>query len=147
MRRLSAIGALLLICVGVALATTLFRSGKAHATGPVQSAPVPTADGKPVKSKSSTSNSRSLTLEYFNGSDDEKFTEIRANAITVQGDTFGHVIWLFLFDQGQLVMYFYLQPSERVVLPLPKAVKFDEVNLENCFGSTQCFAQVNLIGS
>ena len=44
-------------------------------------------------------------------------------------------------------MYFYLQPSERVVLPLPKSVKIDEVNLEVCFGSSQCFAQVNLIGS
>jgi hypothetical protein len=50
-------------------------------------------------------------------------------------------------QQGQVVMYVCLQPSERVVLPPSKPVKVDEVNPETCFGSSQCFAQVNLIAS
>jgi hypothetical protein len=99
-----------------------------------------------VKGTSRGPNSRTLTLEYFNGGDDEKFEPIRASELTVQGDTFGSRVDVYFFSEGQLVMYFYLQPSERVVLPMPKAVKIDEVNLANCFGSSQCFAQVNLIG-
>jgi hypothetical protein len=145
MRRQAVIGALVLVCVGVALGTTLLRSDIANATGLAPT--VATTDGKPVKSKSSGPNSRSLTLEYFNGGDDEKFTSIKASALTIQGDTFGSTTWLYLLSDGQLVSYFYLQPSERVVLSLPKPIKIDEVNLANCFGSIQCFAQVNLIGS
>ena len=106
--------------------------------------PRATSDGQPVKSKSSTPNSRVLTLEYSNGADDEHFAPIRANLITLQGDTFGHTDWVYLSSEGQLVMFFDLEPSERVVLPLPKAVKID---LQNCFGSTTCFANLNLIGS
>jgi hypothetical protein len=146
MRRKEILGALLVIVLGVALGATLFRSEIASATGLTQRVRAAGSDGKPVKSRSSTPNSRTLTLEYFNGQDDEKFTSIKANLITVQGDTFGSTTWLFLLSQDQVVMYFYLQPSERVVLPLPKPVKIDEVNLTNCFGSIQCFAQVNLIG-
>jgi hypothetical protein len=100
-----------------------------------------------VKSKSSTPNSRVLTLEYLNGADDEKFTPIRASAMTIQGDTFGSVAWVYLYSEGQLVMFFDLQPSERVVLPLPKPIKIDEINFSNCFGSTECFVNVNLLGS
>ena len=145
MRRQAVIGALVLACVGVALGATLSRSDIAHATG--LDPTVANSDGKPVRSKSSGPNSRSLTLEYFNGADDEKFTPIKASALTIQGDTFGSTTWLYLLSNGRLVSYFYLQPSERVVLSLPKPIKVDEVNLTNCFGSIQCFAQVNLIGS
>lgn len=147
MRRHAVIGVLLIVCVGVALAAGLFRSGRAHAIGPPAGVAVAGSDGRPVKSSSKSENSRSLTLEYFNGADDQKFDPIKASALTIQGDTFGHVTWVYLLSEGRIVSYFYLQPSERVVLTLPKALKIDEVNLEACFGSTQCFAQVNLIGS
>jgi hypothetical protein len=147
MRRHAVLGALLLIALGVMLGATLFRSEIAHATGLTQGVKAASSDGQPVKSRSSGPNSRSLTLEYLNGADDEKFASIRANLMTIQGDTFGRTTWIYLFSEGQLVMYFFLEPSERIVLPLSKSVKVDEVDLEACFGSTQCFAQVNLIGS
>jgi len=145
-RRVS-IGALLLVCFGVIFGATIFRSGIAHATGSAQRPTVAKADGRPMKSKSSTSNSRVLVLEYDNGADDEKIAPIRANLITVQGDTFGRTVWLNLNSEGHEIMFFELQPSERVVLPPPKPVNIDEVNLSVCFGSIQCFAQVNIIGS
>jgi hypothetical protein len=146
-RRRASIGALLLVCFGVVLGATIFRSGIAHATGSAQRPTVAKADGKPEKSKSSTPNSRILVLEYDNGADDEKIAPIRANLITVQGDIFGSSVWLNIKGDGQEIMFFELQPSERVVLPLPKSVKIDEVDLSTCFGSIQCFAQVNIIGS
>lgn len=138
------IGALALAGVGVVLGATLFRSDVAKATGIAQRGTVAASDGQPVKGRSSSPGTRSLTLEYFNGADDEKFTPIRASLMTIQGDTFGHVTWVYLLSEGTVVMYFYLQPSERVVLPLPKPLKVDEVELGQCFGSSQCFAQVNI---
>jgi len=147
MRRKAVLGALLLIVIGV-LGATLFRSNIASATGLTHGVAAASSDGTPIKSKSSTPNSRVLTLEYFNGPDDEHFAPIRANLITLQGDTFGsNVAWVYLYSASQLVMFFILQPSERVVLPLPKAVKIDEIDFSACYGSIQCFVNANLIGS
>ena len=147
MRRKSILVALVLIVLGAVSAATLFRSDIARATGLNQGVTAASPDGKPVKSKSSTPNSRVLTLEYLDGGDDEPFAPIRANLITLQGDTFGSTTWVNLYSDHQLVMFFDLQPSERVVLPLSKAVKVDEIYLTNCFGSSQCFVNANLIGS
>jgi hypothetical protein len=140
MKRNAAVVALGLVCVGLAVATLVFRSGNAGATQGAR------RDARPARSKSSTPDSRLLTLEYLNGADDEKFAPIKASEMTVQGDTFGSTVWVYFLSQGHTVMYFYLQPSERVVLPLSKPVTIDEVNLESCFGSIECFAQVNLLG-
>jgi hypothetical protein len=129
------------------LGATLLRSEIAHVTGITQDVKGANSDGRPVKSKSSTPNSRVLLLEYLDGADDEKFAPIRANLITIQGDTLGRTEWLYLYSEGQQVSFFILEPSERVVLPLSKPLKVDEVNLSVCFGSSQCFAQVNIIGS
>ena len=76
-----------------------------------------------MRSNFKSPNSRSLTLEYDNGPDDEKFEPIKASALTIQGDTFGHVIWVYLFSEGSIVSYFSVRPSERVVLSLPKALR------------------------
>ena len=148
MRKRAMLGALLLIGIGVGFGATVFRSNIARATGTRAQRPaVANTGGRPVKSNVKTANSRVLVLEYLNGADDEHFEPIKANLITVQGDTFGSEVWEYLYSDGQLVMFFELQPSERVVMPLAKAVRIDEVLLQNCFGSTQCFSQVNLVGS
>ena len=141
------IGALLLVCVGAALAAVMFRSGKAHAIGPPSSVAVAGSDGKPVRSNFKSPNSRSLTLEYDNGPDDEKFEPIKAPALTIQGDTFGHVIWVYLFSEGSIVSYFYLQPSERVCPFAAQSAQDRRSRAGSCFGTTTCFAQVDLFGS
>ena len=47
LRRQAVIGALLLVCVGAALAAVMFRSGKAHAIGPPSTWLSPVLTGNP----------------------------------------------------------------------------------------------------
>jgi hypothetical protein len=100
----------------------------------------------PVAQQEATKNTHGV-LEYFNTGESRTFSSIRASLIDIQGDTFGSRVDVFLKSGGNIVLSLSLQPSERVVLPLPQLLTVDEIDLSSCFGSIQCFTTYNIVGS
>ena len=132
---------LALVCAGLVLGAVVFRSAIAPATAASNAVPA-----KADAAKGTVKISKMLTLEYLNGSDDQTFTAMKASLITIRGDL-SHTEWLYLKSKGQFVMFFALSPNEQIVLPLSSTLAVDEVVLSSCFGSIQCFANVNILGT
>jgi hypothetical protein len=105
------------------------------------------SDPVPVAQQVATKHMTRLLESDTPGSDSFSFPEIKASLITIQGDTFGGIVYVAVKSGGTTVLSFKLLPSERVVLPLSQPLPVDEVATTACFVRTFCFADFNIVGS